>query len=142
MVAVDTNSIGVGRPAARRCSDASERRATVLPRAILATFIFSVGFDASAVAGQRGDWFKSLLQPDGESCCDVSDCTQTVAEWREDRWWAEVNGKWRAVPRDRILSTPHSLDGRAYVCSADRANDDSHGIDPMIYCFVPPNMGF
>jgi hypothetical protein len=64
-----------------------------------------------------------------------------VAEWRKDRWWANVQGKWRAIPLDRILSEPYSIDGNAYVCSAKPYEDDSKGIDPAIYCFVPPTIG-
>jgi hypothetical protein len=109
--------------------------------AILVIFILSLVAYAPAAAGERGDWFESLLTPEGESCCDMSDCTKTAAEWRGDRWWADVQGKWRTIPLDRILTEPYSIDGDAYVCSANPANDDSHQIDPFIYCFIPPTMG-
>jgi len=107
--------------------------------ALAAFFLF--GLHVPVAAGERGDWFKSLLQPDGTSCCDVSDCAKSEAEWRENHWWAKVHGEWRQVPPDRILSEPYSIDGGAYVCRADPVTDDSKKLKPMIYCFVPPNMG-
>jgi hypothetical protein len=89
----------------------------------------------------RGDWFHSLTQPGTNlPCCDVADCEKTSAEWRRDGWWAQVRGKWRLVPGDVVLEHPRSFDGDAYICSADPINDESHRIDPPIYCFVPPDM--
>lgn len=86
----------------------------------------------------RGQWFKSLMQPDNHiSCCDVSDCERTQAEYTDGAWWAIVEKKWRLMPPEKILTHPTSLDGEAYVCHG-------HGTptyDAVIYCFVPPTMG-
>ena len=90
----------------------------------------------------RSDWFKSLTQPSSnESCCDISDCHKTSAKWESGGWWAEVRGRWRAVPQGVVLVRPYSIDGDAYVCSGDPANDEGHHIDPVIFCFVPPDAG-
>lgn len=94
-----------------------------------------------AFAEDRSAWFKSLKQPgSGASCCDIADCRQTKAAWREGQWWADVYGAVRAVPPDKVLQRPYSIDGEAYVCA-----DDNKFIKPesrTIYCFIPPTMGF
>lgn len=104
---------------------------------------------SSAFASERGDWFSSLKIPaTGGSCCDVSDCHQTEAEFRGKAWWAKVEGLWTEIPREKVLVNPKTLDGEAYVCnSASRAGSGtgsttSQPSAPIIYCFVPPTMGF
>lgn len=91
----------------------------------------------------RGDWFKSLKMPgSGSSCCDVADCAQTKAEWREGQWWAVVRETWTPVPPDRVLKSPHSLDGEAYLCSNPGLAPNGVVNPLVIYCFVPPDMGY
>jgi hypothetical protein len=103
----------------------------------------------------RTEWFEKLKTPSGESCCNFSDCRQTRAEWRGDTegWWAVVNGTWRPIPADKVLTSPRSIDGAAYLC----VGNDSRGGTPLerhdpllgnvpsllgaIYCFVPPDFG-
>ena len=101
----------------------------------------------------RGEWFEKLKTPSGESCCNLSDCRQIQAEWRADTegWWALVNGTWRPVPADKVLTSPRSIDGAAYLCmGSDSGGDalDGQGYLPgnvrlrgAIYCFVPPDFG-
>ena len=100
----------------------------------------------------RAEWFESLKTPSGQSCCSQSDCRQTTAEWRGDTegWWVLVNGSWRPVPADKVLVSPKSIDGAAYLCSGSdsrgSADQDSPPgtIPPVlgtIYCFVPPDLG-
>lgn len=112
-------------------------------------------------AQDRGAWFKSLKTPYGGSCCDLSDCRRTEAEWRlgEDgtwRWYARVQS-YRGIitipiPEDRVLDQPKSIDGDAYVChtpgseggvtfSPYAGRNDVPASDPYVYCFVPPDMG-
>jgi hypothetical protein len=93
-------------------------------------------------AGDRGDWFKSLKMPGtNESCCGVGDCLRADADWRDGQWWAVVHGKWRAVPQSKILASPFSIDGSAYVCAGSPpwTIGGFPPIEPPIYCFVPPN---
>ena len=66
----------------------------------------------------------------GASCCDISDCRQTKADWQKGQWWADVQGEWTPIPKEKELAKT-SIDGEAYVCS---------GYDRRIYCFVPPIM--
>jgi hypothetical protein len=100
--------------------------------------------EPSAHAGERGDWFKSLKMPGSKaSCCDAGDCHRTDADWRRGQWWAVVNGEWRAVPQTKVLESPASIDGEAYVCNGT-PNWTVGGFPPMeppIYCFVPPTWG-
>ena len=85
----------------------------------------------------RADWFKSLRQPDtGLSCCDISDCKRTQADWKQGGWWATVRGLKRPVPADKVLERPRSIDGEAYVCATEIGNPAY----ATIYCFIPPNM--
>jgi hypothetical protein len=123
------------------------RRALVLP--LLLTAFVSPTTGAETV--DRGDWFKSLTQPEsGESCCDISHCFRTDADWREGGWWAEVRGRWVPVPRSRIVTDATSIDGSAYVCStvmpmgfARPVPDELEAaiLRESIICFVPPDMG-
>ena len=102
----------------------------------------------------RAEWFERLKTPSGESCCSLSDCRQTQAEWRGDTegWWAIVNGMWRPIPADKVLSSPRSIDGAAYICMGNDSGGGTNDIqNPMlgnvpsllgaIYCFVPPDLG-
>jgi hypothetical protein len=84
-----------------------------------------------ALQEERGAWFRSLKQPvTGMSCCDVSDCRRTEADWRGGQWWAVVENNWTPIPREKQLDKL-SIDGDAYVCAGPRGT---------IYCFVPPSM--
>lgn len=85
---------------------------------------------APANAEDRGAWFKSLRQPKtGFSCCDISDCRRTEADWHNGQWHAVVDGKWTPIPPERELDK-RSIDGDAYVCASPTRR---------IYCFVKPN---
>lgn len=97
----------------------------------------------AATNRSRGDWFKSLMQPGTSdvSCCDISDCRRTVAEWQDGSWWADVQGTWRPIPAESVLVSPKSIDGDAYVCSGEASRADRHFIEPKIYCFIPPLLG-
>lgn len=87
--------------------------------------------NATSVTTDRHAWFKSLTQPDtGASCCDISDCRRTEADWRQGQWWAKVDGAWTPIPHNKELNK-QSIDGDAYVCA---------GIARTIFCFVKPNM--
>lgn len=93
------------------------------------------GINTSALAQDiRSDWFKSLMRPDtGTSCCDVSDCHKTHAEFRRGQWHAQhQDGSWTPVPSDKIVSDPTSLDGDAYLCESAAG---------FVYCFIPPTPG-
>jgi hypothetical protein len=87
---------------------------------------------------KRGDWFNSLKQPNGQSCCNLQDCEPTDAEQRGGQWWAVVRGRWKAVPPEKVLTHPLSIDGEAYICAS--ANGDPKFA--TIYCFIKPIPGY
>jgi len=108
---------------------------------------------------ERDQWMRSLKTPYGGSCCDLNDCRETEAEWRQGddgewRWYASVDsyrGKIVvAIPADRVLDEPKSFDGEAYVCHTPGSAggttyspytsgaQEIPASDPHIYCFIPP----
>lgn len=96
-------------------------------------FLVAAGIAAAgpARAEDTGSWLRSLRQPDtGLSCCDISDCRQTEADWHSGQWWAKVDGQMTPIPKQKELQKS-SADGEAYVCA---------GQQRKIYCFIPPNM--
>jgi len=116
---------------------------------------------SNAGAGDRRQWFESLKVPGtGTGCCSIADCHRTKARLdARGHWWAELRAdwwaaaKWVAVPPGRVLTDPRSIDGEAYVCqSAGSPGGTTLGpingqtyiadpIDPVIRCFVPPDLG-
>ena len=113
---------------------------SVAARAALIALL-TLSSPASATAGGRSAWFQSLRIPGSNaSCCDVSDCHRTEAEWRARHWWAVVNEKWRMIPASSVLTQPASIDGSAYVCAGSSSwSISGFGGDAPIFCFVPPN---
>lgn len=78
---------------------------------------------------QQDNWMRSLIRPDtGTSCCNLNDCNPTDAEWHNGQWWAVYQGTWRAIPPEKVLSKPLSMDGEAWLCAMERT----------VFCFVPP----
>lgn len=92
-----------------------------------------VFYSSQCHATDKSDWFRSLMRPDtGTSCCNVSDCHKTVADWRGNQWWAKVEEQWTPIPNEKVVKDHDSFDGEAYVCS---------GTARFIFCFVPPGFG-
>jgi hypothetical protein len=100
-------------------------------------------------------FFKSLRRPDGQgSCCSLDDCRQTEAKLRDGRWFAIVEGKWREVPPEKVLTAPLSIDGEAYICHGDSWPGGTMftpypggavytpPYDGAIFCFIPPIPGY
>lgn len=89
----------------------------------------------------RSNWFNSLKQPsNGITCCNLSDCHETDAKQLADGSWTAViedpGGKrWTAIPPDKVVKRPLSIDGAAYLCNAVYVIND-------IYCFIPPIPGY
>lgn len=80
-------------------------------------------------SADQDQWMRSLIRPDtGTSCCNLNDCSPTDAEWRDGQWWAVYRGEWRAIPPEKVLSKPFSMDGEAWLCAMERT----------VFCFVPP----
>ncbi len=78
---------------------------------------------------QSDTWMRSLMRPDvGTSCCNLNDCTPTDAEWKGGQWWAMIRGQMTPIPPEKIVRSPLSMDGEAWVCVGT----------VTIFCFVPP----
>ena len=105
------------------------------------------------------DWYSGLMRPGTTtSCCNVSDCHRTEAEYRADGWWARIGrpvyrsnaaGKpyvadWVLldfihIPEDKILRQHDNPTGEVVIC---HSTPILIGIQPVIlYCFVPPSEG-
>jgi len=116
---------------------------------------------SSAGASEWGKWFESLKVPGtATGCCSIADCHRTRARVdARGQWWALLTAewwpapKWVAVPPERVLAYPRSIDGEAYVCqTAGSPGGTTLGpingqayiaapIDPSVRCFVPPDLG-
>lgn len=107
---------------------------------LLAIFLIAT----ARAAENKSEWFSKLMMPDDPtvSCCDISDCKPTESKQSEDgHWLAKVAGKWRVVPKNKILNKTSILND-AVVCHG-KPEDKIYGYevkvaDPPIYCFVPP----
>jgi hypothetical protein len=78
-------------------------------------------------------WYRSLIAPDGKSCCTTRDCAPAEARLVGDHWevWIvpyEGDPKWVSVPPDKVLRRENP-DGRPIVCRTPNG---------FIFCFVPP----
>ncbi len=106
----------------------------------LSSVLLAMCYCSVSMAGDRGGWFKSLMMPGTKaSCCDLADCHATDADMRRGQWWAVVDDEWRAVPQSKVLTSPHSIDGSAYVCTGSPSWSFGGIKDTPIYCFIPPN---
>jgi hypothetical protein len=62
-------------------------------------------------------WFNSLRQPgSGISCCSIADCRPVDYRTVDNHYEAFIEGEWRAVPPDKVLTRADNPTGRAVVC--------------------------
>lgn len=62
-------------------------------------------------------WFESLRQPGtGMSCCSIADCRQTDFRIVDGHYQVIIDGQWRVVPPEVILSRSDNPTGHAVVC--------------------------
>ncbi len=65
----------------------------------------------------QAPWFNSLRQPgSGISCCSIADCRPVDYRTVGDHYEAYIEGEWRAVPPDKVLTRADNPTGRAVVC--------------------------
>jgi len=52
-------------------------------------------------------WYRGLISPEGESCCNEGDCHPVEGRFEHDNGGVileiRINGRWVKVPKDRIL---------------------------------------
>ena len=136
---------------------------TASRRACSAVAIVFPTLTVPAIDGQASDrkeWFDSLKVPGTSTgCCSIADCHRTSAQVdAHGQWLAQLRAewwpapRWVAVPPERVLTRPRSIDGEAYVCQTPGIpattrrtfNDRMYlavPIDPTVRCFVPPDLG-
>ncbi len=62
-------------------------------------------------------WFNSLRQPgSGISCCSIADCRPVDYRVVDKHYEAYIEGEWRPVPPDKVLTRADNPTGRAIVC--------------------------
>lgn len=116
--------------------------------------------DAAMGDPARGKWFESLKQPgSGTSCCNLTDCHQTKAQQLPDQTWRAIlhdykGDRWVAIPPDKVVKRPLSVDGEAYICNSeggaaakqyDPGMHQTYEASPWeasIFCFIPPIPGY
>jgi hypothetical protein len=88
-------------------------------------------------------WFRSLHPMDRpEPCCDISDCREKASRIAGDDYEVYVDDRlgWVKVPQRAVLhGTPNPI-GVAILCY-QKARLAPHGLDLIIYCFVPADEG-
>ena len=79
---------------------------------------FGVGHDK----WHRG-FYDHLLQKDGSSCCNHSDCRPTQSRMVDNHYEVKVDGQWVTVRKDKILNVV-APDGGAHVCAPHQIEGD------------------
>lgn len=98
--------------------------------AVVALLISGAAIAAPPVGGDGrwSDWFRSLRDASGQSCCDLSDCRRTRARAGSDGYQAQTpDGTWTDVPADKVLRRDNPT-GEPVMCWLP-----SRGV----ICFVP-----
>jgi len=103
-------------------STARRIRLRVLKTCLLIIFAALLAAPSSAAPPPDGDptlapWFNSLRQPgSGISCCSVADCGPVDYRTVSDHYEAYIDGEWRIVPKEKVLTRADNPTGRAVVC--------------------------
>lgn len=86
----------------------------------------------------RDEWYRSLKVPgQNVSCCDLRDGAQIDPEkvqQRDGAWYVDLGAGFMAVPPDRVVTTPVSIDGMPYLFMVPVMP----GMPARIRCFIPP----
>ena len=62
-------------------------------------------------------WYNSLHQPETNAlCCSIADCRPVLSRETNGHYEAYIEGQWRAVPDERVLTRPDNPTGHAVVC--------------------------
>lgn len=76
-------------------------------------------------------WFKGVVSPSGEPCCDISDGHRTAYDVREGSYWVPINGLWWQVPERAVIRNQGNPVGEAVVWYVNLRGSI------VISCFVP-----
>lgn len=125
---------------------------------LTAALLFSFHSYAAPPLGQpvnpeMHDWYQSLKDPNGVSCCNEADCRSieeynqdkeghwhvliprdvfTDTEWNKAAWknnFGDVEGIWETIPDSKVIFKLTNPTGKAQLCFQVYNN--------YIYCFLP-----
>jgi hypothetical protein len=97
--------------------DAARRWAFLGPVGLLLTAATSHAAPPPDADPAMAPWFNSLRQPgSGISCCSIADCRPVDYRTVDNHYEAYIEGEWRAVPPDKVISRADNPTGRAVVC--------------------------
>lgn len=132
-------------------------------RAILTAIAACVALPATAHdhhKPQLDQWYQSLERPDRKgmgwgysnsiSCCQLTDCHETEAEFRGSDVWARLgyqeNGDWHLVnwmkvPPEKIIRQKYNPTGNPVICHTMSWKKNSYEMETgpggvEIYCFI------
>jgi len=104
-------------------ADAASRYHGEMPRLRLAlTLAFLAVGTAHAAPPADADpalapWFNSLRQPwTNALCCSIADCRPVESRLNDGHYEALIEGEWRRIPDQLILSRSDNPTGRAIAC--------------------------
>jgi hypothetical protein len=112
--------------------------------ALIITVVSSVSISAGAAPPAATNpalesWFQNLLQPGTQlPCCSISDCRITTARDTDQGYEALIDGRWVAVPTERVLDRMANPTGHAVVCYRTFHDDDMQPLPVTIFCFIRP----
>lgn len=67
--------------------------------------------------GQFSEWFENLRDPDTMlGCCGISDCRHYPTRMAGDHYEALIEGRWRVVPLERVITGVGNPTGQPVVC--------------------------
>jgi hypothetical protein len=119
------------------------RRAFAVSRVVLAVSVLTTVARAAPPPGadpnsELSQWFRSLHDESGKSCCSLADCRPT--EYRQlgdhyevlvDKKWDIDPPQWVAVPPSKILNQIDNPTGRGVLCFNQYSR--------QVLCFVRPS---
>lgn len=83
-------------------------------------------------------FYSTWYMPDQptKSCCNKADCYPTEAKFERSKWWAKrrEDGKWLAVPYEKVERLRDSPDGRNHLCAPPPTA--THYPADTVFCFA------
>jgi hypothetical protein len=101
----------------RNLTDAARRWGLVLPLGLLLLAAPLHAAPPPDADPAMAPWFNSLRQPgSGISCCSIADCRPVDYRTVDNHYEAFIEGEWRAVPPEKVITRADNPTGRAVVC--------------------------
>ena len=104
------------------------------PSILLFVTALLLSTSSAAHDGLHDKWFESLKQPNGYSCCNLTDCRATEAEIRNGHWWARewYTSTWLEVPDKVVIYDKGNPVGLPVLCAIPNYDGGYN-----VLCFVP-----